>query len=440
LAAIGACLFAVGSADALRQVAPEFPQPKILGLRHAVRLVNVYSLVITAATGFLFVALVPQELFAVWHSAPGLALALNLSAPAWMRSSIAIALAVAAIVFLTLTLQRAMTGAQHVLARLSEDDLLAESMRALHPRFGTPFHLIDLTAVATLVRLWSRPVKSADRRRMPSALSGRRSSRSPRLRGFGSCGQTPVGSGCRSTCASADASGRWAWSDCAALGVPSAYLLLTGNPASLAGAALLVALTAIFSVTERAAAPSAAGRRRRSTRSSCSARRSSASIKSTSRRNVLVLVRKPHFMAHLTAALQAAGDREIVVATFRLLGIDVSDELATAGPTDDELRVLGEAAALAERYGRAVRLLIVPSTNIFDAIVATVLRLRSSEIYVGESETLAADEQARILGEAWERAAKTGPLDVRLVIHHASGRTATTSARIRRRSMPTISN
>ena len=54
-----------------------------------------------------------------------------------------------------------------------------------------------------------------------------------------------------------------------------------------------------------------------------------------------------------------------------------------------------------------------------------ILRLRSSDVYVGESSTLSADEQARLLGEAWERADKPEPLDVRLVIYHRSGRTDT---------------
>ena len=55
-----------------------------------------------------------------------------------------------------------------------------------------------------------------------------------------------------------------------------------------------------------------------------------------------------------------------------------------------------------------MRLLIVPGDNVFDAVVETALRLQSAEIYVGESETLSADEQARLLGEAWERAAEAG--------------------------------
>ena len=68
---------------------------------------------------------------------------------------------------------------------------------------------------------------------------------------------------------------------------------------------------------------------------------------------------------------------------------------------------------------------IVPARNVMDAIVGTVVRLRSSDIHVGESATLSAADQARLLGEAWERADKPEALDVRLVIHHRSGRADT---------------
>jgi hypothetical protein len=79
--------------------------------------------------------------------------------------------------------------------------------------------------------------------------------------------------------------------------------------------------------------------------------------------------------------------------------------------------------ALAERHNRQVRLLIVPTHNVFDAAVATILRLQSSEVFVGESVSLSADEQAHQLGEAWEHAEKPETLNVRLVIYHNSGRT-----------------
>src|SRR4030095_2338542 len=96
-----------------------------------------------------------------------------------------------------------------------------------------------------------------------------------------------------------------------------------------------------------------------------------------------------------------------------------------ATPTSSERRLLSEVVALAERVGRPVRLLIVPTRNVVDAIVGAVIRLRSADIFVGESTTLSAADQARLLGEAWERSDKPEALDVRLVICHRSGRADT---------------
>ena len=130
-------------------------------------------------------------------------------------------------------------------------------------------------------------------------------------------------------------------------------------------------------------------------------------------------------MTHLVAALRAAGDRDVVAMTVRLVGIDVPDD-PTVDPraTDDERTLLAAIVALAEREGRAVRLMIVPGVNVFDSVIETALRLDSSEIHVGESETLSADEQARLLGDAWERAPKPKPGSLRLVVHHPRGTTA----------------
>ena len=358
LAAIGSCLFAVGSADALRQVAPEFPQPKIRGLLRAVRLVNVYSVMITAATSFLFLALVPQEYLATWRGAPGVALALNLSAPAWARPLIAIAVVVAALLLLTLTVQRATAGAQHLLSRLSEDDVLAGSLRALHPQFGTPFRLIDLTAVGALAIVvatagqvhwiagayavgvvWTALLKIGALVQLRTLRPEPRAFRVPfNLRIGGR--EWPVG----------------LVAIAAMLGIPSAYLLLTGDAASLAGTALLAALTAVFTATERAVAPMVAGR---------PARLDPFELLTTPAigldrldvkpGNLLVAVRRPHFLAHLTAALQAAGDRDVVVMTVRLVGVDVSDDLSAPGtrPTRNDGCWRGGRAGRTTRTRRA---------------------------------------------------------------------------------------
>jgi magnesium transporter len=139
--------------------------------------------------------------------------------------------------------------------------------------------------------------------------------------------------------------------------------------------------------------------------------------------NILVAIRHPHDSAQVTAALQTAGDRDVVVMTVRLLGVDMEHEAPpSAAPSATEQRLFASVLAMAERFERPVRLLIVPAPNVFDALATTIVRLRSSELHVGESESLTSADQSRLLGEAWERVPKPEPLEVRLVVHHASGR------------------
>src|SRR5262249_16573104 len=140
--------------------------------------------------------------------------------------------------------------------------------------------------------------------------------------------------------------------------------------------------------------------------------------------NVLVAVRSPHSLAHVAAALQASGDRDVVIMTVRLLGAGGDgDHEDTTNATPAEQHLFSQVLPPAERYGRPIRLLIVPAHDVFDGVVATLIRLQSSDIFVGESVTLSSDDQARLLGEAWERAEKPDTLKARLVIYHHSGRT-----------------
>ncbi len=64
--------------------------------------------------------------------------------------------------------------------------------------------------------------------------------------------------------------------------------------------------------------------------------------------NVLVPVRNPHALAHVTAALQAAGDRDVVVMTVRLLNADIGGDAATeSAPTNPERQLLAEVVSVA---------------------------------------------------------------------------------------------
>jgi len=96
--------------------------------------------------------------------------------------------------------------------------------------------------------------------------------------------------------------------------------------------------------------------------------------------------------------------------------------------TEEERRLLSAVIAAAEREGRAVRLMIVPGVNVFDSVIETRCVSSRRRFNVGESETLSADDQARRLGDAWERASKASGVDVRLVVHHPRGQHGRISA------------
>jgi hypothetical protein len=141
--------------------------------------------------------------------------------------------------------------------------------------------------------------------------------------------------------------------------------------------------------------------------------------------NILVPVRDYNTLSHLDATLDERRNADVVVMTVRLLsGPDagIRDLAVDTVFTDYEQLLFTRVVALAERHGLPVRLLIVPAANVFDAIAQTALRLKSSEIALGESAKMPGREQARLLGEAWERAPKDHAPQIRVTVKSQAGR------------------
>jgi hypothetical protein len=141
---------------------------------------------------------------------------------------------------------------------------------------------------------------------------------------------------------------------------------------------------------------------------------------------VLVPVRDPNTLAHLKWVLNHADTekRDIVVMTVRVLrGPDTGfrDMDSARVFRDYEQSLFTRVVAVAEREGRPVKLLVVPSSNVGDAIAQTAVRLQASEIVVGESATFTGAQQAQMLGEAWERIEKSEEIRTRLVACKRSG-------------------
>jgi magnesium transporter len=424
---IAVVLPVLGGGDVLGRAAHEVSPPRVQALRRIALLTLVFALLVSTVSTFLFVLLVPATEQSLWMNAPLVGLAQHLAGPPWLRDLLALALAGAAVLMLVPASHAAIRDAEQMVHRASADGVLPHPLASLHTRFGTPSRAIDLTAAAVILVILASGGRVAWLGRaygiaiavmlllaIAVLVRFRRTRTEP----------TPF-----RVSPSLSVSGReWPLGLLASgvvIALSAATMILFGDVASIASGALVTAVALWFMAAGRATTPSDS-RRGEEAFDLLLATDVSLDQIAAHPGNVLVPVRNPHALGHVVAALRTPRNRDVVVMTVRLLDVDVGDKTPDeATPTPYERRLLSDVVALAERVGRPVHLLIVPARNVVEAIVGTVIRLRSSDVYVGESSSLSAEDQARLLGDAWERADKPEALDVRLVIWHRSGRADT---------------
>jgi magnesium transporter len=419
-------LAALGSVESMGHAAMTLEQPRIRNLHKVARFVAVYSLVVTVGLTLLFTATVADH--DLWNQAPLAGVAAAIAAPAWLRGGLVALVTAASVVFLAMTLRSAGTTAHGLLGRLVEDGVLDSGWRALHHRFGTPWRSIDAVAVGQvaivlvsggetswIARAYAMSIVVTAILGLAALVRYRRTR--PEKRAY----RVPVNITIRGR--------EWPVAVIAAAAVlvaAAAVLIAKVDAPSLASLGCVAALSVGLALSRRSVASQPVHVDRLLDEFQLLPSED-ADLRQVDARpgNLLVPVRRPHVLAHLVGALRSAGNRDVVAMTVRLVGVDVPDDPHhDLRATEAERHLLSAVTALAEREGYAVQLMIVPGANVFDSIIETALRLESSEIHVGESETLSADDQARLLGDAWERASKPSPHDVRLVVHHPRGSTA----------------
>jgi magnesium transporter len=402
---------ALGGGGTLARAANEFAPPRLEAVRRTSFFIIVLVFILTVVSSFLFVVLVPPDQTSLWASTPLSGLAHHLDLPVLAKGLVIVLVLAAAFLMLVPSAHAALEDTEQLLRRLSARGALPAAGSTNVAAAAAVFITFASGAqVSWLSRAYGISIAAALLLKIAAIIRLRATRREPQA--F----STPINVrlGSREIPVGLIVVG-------AVVSLSALAMLLLGDIPSIAAAGLIGGL-GLSMARKGSGSPVADEEEAFELSTSTDVSLGQVEVRPE---NVLVAVRHPHSLSHLVAALQAAGDRDVVVVTIRVLGVDEDTEEG-AGSTRDERHLFSQVVAVTERYARPIRpirLLIVPAQNVFDGTLAVALRLQSSEVYVGESSTLSADEQARLLGEAWESAEKPKNQQLRLVVYRNSGRT-----------------
>lgn len=122
---------------------------------------------------------------------------------------------------------------------------------------------------------------------------------------------------------------------------------------------------------------------------------------------ILVAVRDVNNLSHLRSVVHKTNMRrhDIVVMTVRQITAGAGEYQLAQNQlfTDYERELFSKVVETAEKEGKTVELLVVPSPDPFDAIVQTAQRLQASRVVTGGSLRMETAELARRIGLAWEK-------------------------------------
>jgi amino acid transporter len=143
--AFGHSILAMSGEETLAQVYREVESPKLRNFKKAAFIVFVYSIVLTAGISFLAVLIIPDNVRMAKYSDNLLGgLAMNVIGPTWARLALnAVVVAVGGLI-LAGAVNTAIIGSNGVLNRVAEDGVMPEWFLKPHARFGTTYRILYL--------------------------------------------------------------------------------------------------------------------------------------------------------------------------------------------------------------------------------------------------------------------------------------------------------
>jgi amino acid transporter len=408
----GHSVLAMSGEETLAQVNREIEHPKLKNLEKTGLVIFVYSLLFTSLVSFFAVMIIPDKVRPDYFANLIGGIAMYLVGPTPLKLLFHGFVVLVGVLILAGAQNTSIVGANGVLNRVAEDGVLTSWFQKPQSKYGTSYRIINLIAILQLLTIvlssgnvyvlaalyafgviWSFALKSLAVLVLRFTEPAHREWKVPGNLHIGGR-EIPVGLAAISI----------------VLFITALVNLFTKSEATIAGVTFSLVFFALFTYSEHRVRKERQGKPENLDQFRVYGNEEMDSTTLGVRPgNVLVAVRDPRNLYYLRETLRRIDttSQDVVVMTVRLYHLEHSfsgSEVIEASQIFDhyEQELFTTVVAVAEKEGKPVSLLVVPASNVFDAIVGTAQKLNSSRVACGLSNKLSADEQAKMTGDAWE--------------------------------------
>ena len=407
--AFGHSLLSMSGFETLAQVYREMAFPKLRNLRITSNIVCGYAIVSTGIITVFAAMVIPDAVRTNYANDLLGGLAMHVAGPQVLRFSFHLFVVVVGVLILAGAVNTSIIGANGVMNRVAEDGVLVDWFRKPHRRYGTTSRIINVITGLQIITIglsggnvyllgeayafgvvWSfflqalgvfvlRYHRHDQEYKVPLNIH---------IGGV----EIPVGLGATTVM----------------LGSTAIVNLFSKQFATIYGVLFTVVLFIVFTVSENINRRKQHGKKHSLEEFNLDLQPEVETSTMKARPGaILVAVRDANNLAHLRSVVQKTNMRrhDIVVMTARqITGVSAEYNLEQNQLfTDYERELFTKVVELAEKEGKTVELLVVPSVDPFDAIVQTAHRLQASRVVTGESLRMDTAELARRIGLAWEK-------------------------------------